>query len=58
MTALGGFILFVGVLALLGGLRQRMRLGRLSTTPFAPPSEVASKGKAIADPKGSIEQTA
>lgn len=54
MTALGGFILFVGVLALLGGLRQRMRLGRLSTTPFAPPSEVASKGKAIADPKGSI----
>lgn len=54
MTVIGGIILFVGVLALLGGLRQRMRLGRLSTTPFAPPSEVASKGKSLADPKGSI----
>lgn len=54
MTVLGGVLLFIGVLALLGGLRQRMRLGRLSTTPFAPPSEVASKGKSLADPKGGI----
>ncbi len=54
MTAIGGILLFIGVLALLGGLRQRMRLGRLSSTPFATPSEVASKGKSIADPKGGI----
>ncbi|MEI8254135.1 MAG: hypothetical protein WCJ30_00515 [Deltaproteobacteria bacterium] len=54
MTAIGIILLFVGAMALVGGLVQKMRAGRLVATPFAPTGQVAAQGRTIADKKGSI----
>jgi hypothetical protein len=54
MTAIGAILLLIGVMALLGGVVQKMRAGRLGDTPFAPSGQVAAQGRSVADPKGSI----
>lgn len=54
VTGIGIFILFVGAMALVGGLVQKMRVGRLGDTPFGKTGEVASNGRALANPKGAI----
>ena len=53
MTAIGAILLLIGVMALLGGIVQKMRAGRLGETPFAPTGQVA-QGRALADAKGTI----
>ncbi|MFO0604620.1 MAG: GIDE domain-containing protein [Polyangiales bacterium] len=54
MTAIGTILLFIGVLALIGGVIQKVRAGRLGNTPFAGTGQVATQGRSLADPKGSI----
>ena len=54
MTAIGAILLLIGVMALLGGIVQRMRAGRLGETPFAPSGQVGAQGRALADAKGTI----
>lgn len=54
MMALGLFVLLVGGMALIGGLIQRMRAGRLGETPFAPTGQIAAQGRGLASPKGAI----
>jgi len=54
MAALGAILLLVGVMALLGGLVQKMRAGRLGETPFAPTGQVGSQGRAVANAKGAL----
>ena len=51
MLAIGSIIAFVGLLALAGGLVQRVRAGRLAKTPFVKTGEVAPQR---AGDKGSI----
>lgn len=54
MTALGTILLFIGVLALIGGVIQKVRAGRIGNTPFAGTGQVATQGRSVADAKGSI----
>lgn len=54
MTAIGAILLLAGVMALVGGLVQKMRAGRLAQTPFASTGQVGAQGRSIADPKGAI----
>jgi hypothetical protein len=54
MAAIGAILLLVGVMALLGGIVQKMRAGRLGETPFAPSGQVGAQGRAIANPKGAL----
>lgn len=54
MVAIGAFALVLGVLALVGGVFSRVRAGRIANTPFASTGDVASKGLAVAGPKGAI----
>ncbi len=54
MSAIGYILLLVGVMGLLGGLLQKLRGGRLASTPFAGTGQVAAQGKTLADKKGSI----
>ena len=54
MLGIGAIILVVGTLALIGGILKKMRAGRIGSTPFATPSQIAQNGKGLADPKGSI----
>ncbi len=54
VIAIGYILLLVGGMALLGGLVQRLRAGRLGDTPFAPTGQVAAQGRAIANAKGAI----
>lgn len=54
MTAIGAILLLIGVMALLGGIVQKMRAGRLGETPFAPTGQVGAQGRALADAKGTI----
>lgn len=51
MFAIGSIIAFVGLLALVGGLVQRVRAGRLAKTPFVKTGEV---GPQKAGEKGAI----
>ena len=54
MVAIGILVLFVGALALLGGVLSRVRAGRIANTPFASTGDVATKGASVASPKGGI----
>jgi len=54
MVAIGIIVLFVGVLALLGGVFSRIRAGRIANMAFATTGDIASKGEAVAGPKGAI----
>ena len=54
MTAVGTILLFIGVMALIGGLVQKMRAGRLGDTPFVATGQVGAQGRALADPKGTL----
>lgn len=54
MTAIGAILLLIGLMALAGGIVQRMRAGRLGETPFAPTGQVGSQGRSVADAKGSV----
>ncbi len=54
MTAIGAILLLIGVMALLGGIVQRMRAGRLGETPFAPSGQVGAQGRTIANAKGAL----
>ncbi|MBX7197152.1 MAG: E3 ubiquitin ligase family protein [Sandaracinaceae bacterium] len=54
MLGIGVLVLFIGGLALIGGIVQRVRSGRLASTAFAKTGDVASKGSAVAGDKGAI----
>jgi len=54
MVAIGILVLFVGCLALAGGVFSRVRAGRIANTPFAGTGAVASNGASVATPKGGI----
>jgi hypothetical protein len=54
MTVVGAILLLVGVMALVGGLVQKMRAGRLGETPFAGTGQVGAQGRSIANAKGAI----
>ncbi len=54
MAAIGAILLLVGVMALLGGIVQKMRAGRLGETPFAPTGQVGAQGRSIASAKGAL----
>ncbi len=54
MIAIGSILLLIGVMALLGGIVQKMRAGRLGETPFAPSGQVGAQGRAVADAKGAV----
>jgi hypothetical protein len=54
MTAIGAILLLIGVMALLGGIVQKMRAGRIGETPFAPSGQIGAQGRAVANAKGAI----
>jgi|GEM_PF-1828689 len=54
MMAIGLIVLLVGGMALLGGIVQRARAGRLGETPFGPTGQVAAQGRGLASAKGAI----
>lgn len=54
MTAIGAILLLIGVMALLGGIVQKMRAGRLGETPFAPSGQVGAQGRSVANAKGAL----
>lgn len=54
MVGIGVLVLFIGALALVGGIVQRMRSGRLANTPFAKTGDIAKRGSAATGDKGAI----
>jgi hypothetical protein len=54
MVAIGSIALFLGFLALVGGVVSRVRAGRIANTPFATTGDIASKGATVAGEKGAI----
>ena len=49
------FILCVGgIVALVWGVMQKFKAGRLAKAPFVPTGDAASKNTGVADPKGAI----
>jgi hypothetical protein len=50
----GVVVLVIGVAALIGGLLQRGKAGRISKTPFAATGEIAARGPDVAGPKGAV----
>jgi hypothetical protein len=54
MVGIGVLVLFIGALALVGGIVQRVRSGRLASTPFAKTGDIVQRGSAVAGDKGAI----
>ncbi len=54
LIGIGLLLAVVGILGLVYGLFMRVRAGRVSDAPFVKTGEAASKGTAVANPKGAI----
>lgn len=54
ILTIGAVLAVCGVLAVVGGVVQKMRVGRLGETPFHPTGAVATQGASLASPKGGI----
>lgn len=54
MTLVGITLTLVGIVALIWGVMQKMKAGRIAKTPLVQTGEVASRGEAAAGPKGAV----
>ena len=52
MDFVGVILIMAGVIALIVGLVQKSKAGRMTRVPFVKTGDAASRGEGVADPKG------